>query len=189
MVPPTRDCKHPITYDSRKGNVFVVHKDDGTTRIFKESDRGLFYYDTSPHANRATFVTTVEKNKSKVTNRNYVRATTARKIQVLVGRPELKDFVSYLDQNMILNYLIDRDDAIDAHQIFGRDVDSLKGKTTRQGTKYVHARIEGLPMGIMAKYRGVALCIDNMFVNKVGFFMSIFSLLPRLFRTDRRRHS
>jgi hypothetical protein len=28
-------------------------------------------------------------------------------------------------------------------------------------------------VGIMAKYRDITLCIDNMFVNKVGFFMSI----------------
>jgi hypothetical protein len=173
--------KHPITYDSRNGNEFVVHKDDGTTRTFKESDRGLFYFDTlthkkprnKPHDKHVTFVTTVEKNKSKFTTRNYARATLARKTQVLVGRPELKDFVSYLDQNMIPNCPIDCNDAIAAHQIFGPDVDSIKGKTTRQGTEHVHARLKGLPMGIMAKYRGVTLCIDNMFVNKVGFFTSI----------------
>jgi hypothetical protein len=173
--------KHLIIYDSRKGNEFVVHKGDGTTRTFKESDRGLFYYDTSsrnkprdkPRNEQVTFVTTVEKNKSKFTNRDYARATMARKIQVLVGRPELKDFVSYLDQNMIPNCPIDRNDVIAAHQIFGRNVDSLKGKTTRQGTEHVHARLEGLPMGVMAKYRDVTLCIDNMFVNKVGFFMLI----------------
>jgi hypothetical protein len=173
--------KHPITYDSRNGNEFVVHKDDDTTRTFKESDRGLFYFDTlthnkprdNPRYKHVTFVTTVEKNKSKFTTRNYARATLARKTQVLVRRPELKDFVSYLDQNMIPNYPIDHNDAIAAHQIFGRDVDSIKGKTTRQGTEHVHARLEGLPMGIMAKYRDVTLCIDNIFVNKVGFFMSI----------------
>jgi hypothetical protein len=77
--------KHAITYDSRKGNEFVIHKDDGTTRTFTESDRGLFYFDTAAHAKHATLVSTVEKNRAKFTNQDYARATTARKIQVLVG--------------------------------------------------------------------------------------------------------
>jgi hypothetical protein len=185
--------KYPISYDSRNGNEFVVHKDNGTTRIFKESDRGLFYFDTAtpdkpskstkklpknnppdkPRDKQVTFVTTVEKNKSRFTTRDYARATLARKTQVLVGRPELDDFMSYLDQNMIPNVPIDRYDAIAADKIFGRDVNSIKGKTTRRGTEHVHARLAGIPVGVMAKYRNVTLCIDNMSVNKVGFFMTI----------------
>jgi hypothetical protein len=35
------------------------------------------------------------------------RAQLARKIQVLVGRPELKDFIAYLDNNMLPNSPID----------------------------------------------------------------------------------
>jgi hypothetical protein len=74
---------------------------------------------------------------------------------------------------MIPNVPIYRNDAIAADEIFGRDVNSIKGKTTRRGTEHVHARLAGIPVGIMAKYRNVTLCIDNMFVNKVGFFMTI----------------
>jgi hypothetical protein len=33
--------KHRVTYDSKKGNEFVVHKSDGTSKIFKESKKGL----------------------------------------------------------------------------------------------------------------------------------------------------
>jgi hypothetical protein len=138
-------------------------------------------------------VSTVENNKSKFTNRDYARATIARKIQVLVGRPELKDFVSYLDKNMIPNCPIDRNDAIAVHQIFGSNVASLKGKTTRQGTEHVPARITYLHVGIMAKYRDITLCIHNMFVNKVGFSCpspaTSILLLPMPSPIDRRRHS
>jgi hypothetical protein len=221
MVPPMWHCEHHRIGEHEKEVSDHIRKDDGTTRTFKESDRGLFYFDTSPQgshvdstqakhdtttkgnhdsstqgnhatstqanhdtspqANHAsstqakhiTLVSTVEKNKSKFTTRDYDRAKMARRVQVLVGRPELKDFVSYLDKSMITNCPIDRTDAITAHQIFGRDVDSVKGKTTRQGTEHVPARIADIPVGIMAKYRDITLCIDNMFVNKVGFFMSI----------------
>jgi len=33
--------KHKVTYDSSNGNPFVVHKQDGSTRIFKQSSHGL----------------------------------------------------------------------------------------------------------------------------------------------------
>ncbi len=166
---------HRITYDSHEGNEFTVHKPDGTARIFKESTNGLFYFDTaSSSSEHIALVSTVEKNKSRFTSRDYTRAQLARKIQVLVGRPELKDFITYLDNNMLPNCPIDRNDAIAAHQIFGRDVGSLKGKTTRQKVAHVRSAPPlSLPLQIAHKYRMVTLCIDNMFVNKNGFFMSI----------------
>jgi hypothetical protein len=36
---------HPIKFDSTNGNQFEVTKDDGSTRIFKKSEHGLYYYD------------------------------------------------------------------------------------------------------------------------------------------------
>jgi hypothetical protein len=165
--------RHRITYDSNNGNEFLVHKDDGVVKVFKESGRGLYYLDTSPTAQHVALVTTVEKNESKFTNRDYVRAKLARKIQVLIGRPELTDFVSYLDESMIPNCPIDQNDVITAGKIFGRDVGSLKGKTTRQNTEHVRTQVIGIPVDIMERYRHITLCVDNMFVNKIGFLMSI----------------
>ncbi len=164
-------AKHRVTYDSTDGNEFRVHKTGGTVRIFTESEKGLYYYDTNQ--GEIALVSTVETNKSKYTNRDYSRAKVARKTQVLVGRPELKDFVAYLDNGQIPNCPIDRNDAITAHNIFGRDLGSLRGKTTRSKGAHVRSLIVGLPMTIMQRYRNVTLCIDNMFVNKIGFFMSI----------------
>jgi hypothetical protein len=34
-----------VTFDSTNGNQFAVTKDDGTQRIFKQSEHGLYYYD------------------------------------------------------------------------------------------------------------------------------------------------
>jgi hypothetical protein len=41
-----------VTFDSTNGNHFAVAKDDGTKRIFKQSEHGLYYYDmqTSKHS-------------------------------------------------------------------------------------------------------------------------------------------
>jgi hypothetical protein len=61
-------AKHRVTYDSTDGNDFKVHKDDGTTQIFQQSKRGLFYMDTTADI---ALVNTVAKNKSRYTNRDY----------------------------------------------------------------------------------------------------------------------
>jgi hypothetical protein len=128
--------KYRVSYDSQNGNEFKVHKPDGVARIFKESKKGLFYFDTASDEN-IVLVSTVEKNKTKFTNRDYTRALIARRIQTLVGRPELKEFVEYLDNNRIPNCPIDRNDAIAAYEIFGRELGSMQGKTTRQKVNHV----------------------------------------------------
>jgi hypothetical protein len=74
---------------------------------------------------------------------------------------------------MIPNCPIDWNDVIAADEMFGRDVGSLKGKTTRRKMGHVKSYIVGLPIAIMDRYRTTTLCIDNMFVNRVVFFMSI----------------
>ena len=41
-----RDHGFQVTYDSTAGNKFHLTKPDGTVRIFKQSVRGLFYFDS-----------------------------------------------------------------------------------------------------------------------------------------------
>jgi hypothetical protein len=171
-------AKYHVTYDSRAGespNQFCVHKEDGQQRKFKQSKRGLFYLDTVQMEDHAVLaVSTVENNKSNYTVRDYSRAQLARKIQILVGRPELKDFIGYLDGNYLPNCPITQQDAINAHAIFGCDIGSIKGKTTRQKLQGILGAVaNNLPKDIMQHYRDVTLCIDIMFVNKIPFVLSI----------------
>jgi hypothetical protein len=77
--------KHRLTFDSADGNQFVVHKNDGTTKSFKESRRGLYFMNTATTA--TALVNTVEDNKSRYTNRNYSRAVLARKLQNFISKP------------------------------------------------------------------------------------------------------
>jgi hypothetical protein len=170
--------KYHVTYDSRGGqhpNVFCVQKKDGTIRKFQLSRRGPCYLDTAAQNNHTVLeTTTVEANKSKHTDRDCSPAQLARKIQNLVGRPELKDFLRCLDSNSLPNCPTQRQDAVNADAVFGRDVASLKGKITRQQLQTVLGAVaNNLPKEIMEHYRDVALCVDIMFVNRIPFFMSI----------------
>jgi hypothetical protein len=170
--------KYRVTYGSHEvkyPNQFCVHKADGGICKFQQARRGLYYLDTATTENHTVLaITTVEANKSRYTERDYSRAQLARKIQTLVGRPELTAFIRYLNGNSIPNCPIQRQDAINAHAIFGRDVASLKGKITRRQLQGVLAAVaNNLPKQLMENYRDITLCIDIMFVNRIPFFLSI----------------
>ena len=160
-----------VTYDSSQQNEFVVHKPDGTTKRFVQSHRGLFYLDTSTEG--TTLVTTVDDNKSKYTNTDYSRAELARRIQRMIGRPSTRDFLHFVDNNLIPNCPITRDDILAAEHIFGPDLGSLKGKTVRRKPRPVKVHMTNIPATIMARYRRVTLAADVMYVNKLPFFISI----------------
>jgi hypothetical protein len=100
-------AKYRVTYDSRGGdnpNEFCVHKENSDQRKFKQPQQGLYYLDTAEPENHTVLtVSTVETNKSKYADRDYTRAKLARKTQILVGRPELKDFICFIESNSLPN--------------------------------------------------------------------------------------
>jgi hypothetical protein len=118
-------------------------------------------------------VSTIETNKSKYADRDYTCAKLARKTQILIGQPELKDFIRFIESNSLPNCPITAQDAINAQAIFGRNIGSLKGKMTIRTLAGIRANIINIPKEIMEQYRSITLCIDIMFVNKIPFFMSI----------------
>jgi hypothetical protein len=78
-----------------------------------------------------------------------------------------------VDNKLLPNCPITRDDIIAAEHIFGPDVGSLKGKTVHRAPERVNARMMNLPLVIMECYRNIVLGGDIMFVNKIPFFMTI----------------
>ena len=145
-----------VVYDSEGGNHFKVIKSDGTIRTFSESKRGLYYLDTSNDSKdnshededeeeeeeddghpETTLINTVADNCSKYTNRAYLRATTARRIQQMIGRPSTREFIKIVDQNLLPNCPVTRADIMAAEKIFGPDLGILKGKTVRKQTDHV----------------------------------------------------
>jgi hypothetical protein len=120
-----------VVYDSADGAQFTVYMSDGTTRIFTQSEHGLFYMDMNNRDSEkgVTLVNTVAANKSKYTNRDYSRAVLARHLQKVIGRPSTRTFLKIIDSNLLPNCPVTRRDVIAAENIFGPDVGTLKGKT------------------------------------------------------------
>ena len=77
-------------------------------------------------------VTTVRENKSRYTNEDYSKAVRAKELQIKIGRPNTRDFIRIVTTNQLPNCPVTKADIIAAEHIFGPDVGSIKGKTTRR---------------------------------------------------------
>jgi Reverse transcriptase (RNA-dependent DNA polymerase) len=169
-----------VTMDSAVNPSFHVHKLDGSTMIFNEFTSGLYYHDTAKNpttnstATAYTLLNTVVGNKTLFTRREIEGADNARKLYQQLGRPSEVFFQKILSQRMILNCPVTADDAKRALFIYGPDLATLKGKTTRQNGEHIPS-ITPLPLPdyIRDHHKNVTLCIDVFFVQGHRFFHTI----------------
>jgi hypothetical protein len=96
------DKGYAVTYDSTKDNTFHMTKTDGSTRTFRKSSTGLFFFDTDDK-NNAVLVNTVADNQYKYSTTSYSKALLARKLQRIIGRPSTQEFVKILNSNSLPN--------------------------------------------------------------------------------------
>ena len=172
--------KFRVTFDSTNGNTFIMWKQDGSNKIFKQSATGLYYLETHEGDNEKnqnedeamTFFNTVVNNKINFTDNEYNRALLARKLQNIMGRPSTSDFKKLVKKNLLPNCPITVDDIIAAEHIFGADVGSLKGKTTRLAPNKIRPINRSIPPEMYQKYKKITICIDIMFINKIPFLVS-----------------
>jgi hypothetical protein len=170
--------KFPIIYDSKNENKFHVIKPDKHV-VFKESESGLYYHDTT---NRAvlmlnadkTELNTIKTNREGFTERDNERAKRARKALGLVGYPSPKYFKHMVSSNMIKNCPVTSIEVTNANKIFGPDLATLKGKTVRITPPPVATDYVQIPKEIMSLNRNITLTIDTMFVNGLPFMVSIY---------------
>ena len=69
------------------------------------------------------------------TQREILRAKRARRLYHILTAPDMADLKVFLRQNIMRNCPVEVDDVNLANAIFGKDVPTLKGKSTRPKTK------------------------------------------------------
>ena len=173
--------KYRITYDSEYQQ-FVVTKPCGKEFVFKESEGGLHYLDTTcseqdkdqDHGREHMFmVNTVKDNRRHFTKNDYLWAIRARELQVTVGRPSDNDFIKILKASSLPNCPVTPRDVIIANKLFGPDVGALKGKTTRRSPPIVDSPVPVDITSILKYYWEVTLCVDLMYVNRVPLLVTL----------------
>lgn len=162
-----------VTYDSAEGNQFVVHRDDGTSRVFKATDKGLYASEVEGTRRGVALISTVKENSQSYTRREVKRAREARRLMAIIGRPTEKRMLEIVSKRLLPNCPVTGQDVVNARNIFGPDVGSLKGKTVRRPEQHVELKLMQIPNDIMERHREVVICFDVMFVNGVSFLVSI----------------
>lgn len=165
--------KFRVTYDSSRGNCFIVHRPDGTQRVFMPTDNGLYASNVNSAENGVIMVSTVAENVKSFTKREVKRAEQARRLMAVIGRPSESKMCTILNNRQLMNSDACVQDVINARLIFGPDVGSLKGKTVREKEPHVDITITPIPTELMERHRHVVVCFDIMYVNRVVFLVSI----------------
>jgi hypothetical protein len=177
--------KHRITYDSNKEDAFLVYMgDEMDSKIikFECSPEGLYQIEVTrgykddldqPTSGTNNLVSTMAENRKGYTLRQFEQAKEARKLYHIVGTPTMDNFKSILRMNVIKNCPVTVKDVNIANKIFGPDMSSLKGKSTRQKPKPVRKDFIEIPKELIEKHHNIELCMDTMYVNECGMLTAI----------------
>ena len=86
--------------DSSRITGFVVHKADGANCMFKTSKRGLIFSDVKWDISHV-LVNTVDSMRNKDTVEKCSDTHKAQSFQEIIGRPITKDYIRYVENNML----------------------------------------------------------------------------------------
>ena len=78
-----------------------------------------------------SMIQTIKENEEIFTSRQVSKARKARELYEMIGRPSYRDFVGIIQNNLLLNAKITVEYIYHADHIFGKDLGSVVGKTTR----------------------------------------------------------
>jgi hypothetical protein len=109
--------------------------------------------------------------------RQITRATKARNLYHALGAPSLRDFKIAIQGNFIRNCPVKIADINLAEKIFGSDIGTFKGKSTRRTPLPIAPDYVDIPQELILAQREVTLYIDGMFVNNIPFLSSISEAL------------
>eukprot|EP00957_Ditylum_brightwellii_P173125 13180004-Ditylum_brightwellii.AAC.1 len=137
---------------------------------FKRSNGGLYYFNTKNK--EACFMQTVKENKKMFTPRQVEGAKRVRYFLSMVGRPSMKDLTNMIKMNLVPKSPVTLKEVKVAEKIYGKDLGSIMGKTTRRKlTQVMTDRIE-LPKELREIHNKVTIVADLMFINTIPFMVS-----------------
>jgi hypothetical protein len=177
--------KYRVTYDSAQEDAFYVHTPERTVR-FGRNESNLYTHTpqslgVSSQATNKTvqrsLVQTVAENMKFYTPREIKRAKAARDLLAGVGFPTTRDLKVALSTNAIANVPVRTTDVDLAEKIFGPDLGTLKGKTTRQKPLPQITDQIAIPEELYNARSEIELAIDIFFVNGMPHLATVSKAL------------
>ena len=170
--------KYRVTYDSNIEPTFLVHTEKGIVK-FPKTKEGIYainmkkkeqnkYHDKT----YITQVNTVNNNLSYHSRNEQVHAKRALALYNSLGMPTVTDLKNVIRMNLLQNNSVTSKDLDLMEEIYGRQVASLKGVTTRRSYKPSCDDTVELPMELRPN-KQIKLAIDIMFVNDCQFLVTI----------------
>jgi hypothetical protein len=139
---------------------------------FKMHKSGLHYYDPRKE-HHLNFVNTVSENKTGFTKRQIKCAEIARSLYKTLSYPSMKDFKWVIQSNQIKDCPVTIQDIDFETKIWGKNIATLKGKTTRSKTHPVARDYVKVPKELLKLHKEVFLKTDIFFVNKIPFLLTL----------------
>jgi len=178
--------RYRITYDNKDkshGDSFVVHTPKKQI-VFRRLTNNLYVHkplngsgtrqvSRSGKHQDASFLNSVKENRNFYSERQFEKAKQARDLYHAIGTPSINDFKAVIRMNAIGNNPITTKDIDLAEKIFGPDIGSLKGKSTRRNPVHVVDDQIEIPRELIRSQQDVTLCIDAMKVNTLWFLTTI----------------
>jgi len=123
------------------------------------------------HNNAHVLVNTVDSIKDKYTVEEYSDAHKAWFIQDIIRRPGAKDYVRYLENNMMPNCPITKFNIMHAEDTLGPNLGSMKGKrTTTKPSRVIMNTCTELSMAMACE---MTLAVDIMYINEIPFVITM----------------
>jgi hypothetical protein len=156
---------HTIRYT--KGCLTLTNPLSGRVTPFHVTTEGLYAYKAPDTGTSMT--QTVSENAKFYTPRQIDRAKIARDLYGMIGRPSKNDFFGIVRNNMLLNSPVTEQDIMVAENIFGDDIGSIQGKTTRSRPDAVCTDYVNVPEDLMRTNKKITISVDVMMVDTIMF--------------------
>ncbi len=118
-------------------------------------------------------VNTLEENKKFFTPRQFERAKTARDLFHSLVCPSVMNLKGAIRMNLIRDNPVTTKDVDLAEHIFGPDIGTVKGKTTRRKPLPVKDYHIEIPDELINVHSDITLAIDGLTINSLKFLSTI----------------
>ena len=170
--------KFRVTLDSDKEKALLVHMPDKIVK-FKQMRNGLYALNPLEETNytlkddKYQLVNTIQENMNFLTPRQQKKARMARDLYHAMGTPSINDLRAMIRMNLIRNNQVTTQDLELAERAYGKDIATLKGKTTRSKPMPVMNDLIDIPNELLEVHKDVTLSMDGMTVNGLKFLTTI----------------